>query len=124
MTDITPAPLTVSKTASSVITQHYGVKLNSSEGIDQCGLTADVTFGIAQNSGVTGDAIDVAPVNGGGSSYVILGGTIASAALVRIHTDGKAAADLASAFNIGVMEQGGAVGELGVVRLGNLTVKA
>lgn len=121
-----PSPNMVSKVAAADLSssQYEGVKLNTSGQVVDCSLTADIPYGILQNTPETGEEARIAPVNGGGSSYVELGATLATGALVRIHTDGTAKADLATAYNIGVLESGGATGELGVVRLGNIVVKA
>jgi len=121
-----PAPEKVSKVAAADLSakQYYAVKLNSSGKVAACTSTVDVPFGILQNAPVTDEAASIAPLNGGGSSYIYLSGTIASAALVTIDANGAASADAAANYNIGQIEAGGAVGELGVIRLGNITVKA
>ena len=121
-----PAPMKVSKVAAADLSakQYYAVKLDSAGKVTTCTATTDVPFGILQNAPVTNEAASIAPVNGGGSSYVYLSGTIASAALVTIDANGAASADAATNYNIGQIEAGGAVGELGVIRLGNITVKA
>jgi len=123
------SPLPVSKTAGAVVTdkQNYACKLDTSGNVVPCTATTDVVYGIIQEytgSGVTGDAVEVAPVNGGGSSNIYLSGTIATGSLVTIDANGAASADAATNYNIGQLEAGGAVGELGVIRLGNITVKA
>jgi hypothetical protein len=124
-----PAPVTVSKTAAEDLSakKYYACKLNSSGQVAAISATTDVPYGIITgwyDDGVTNDAIDIAPVNGGGSAYIYLSGTIASAALITVDATGAASADAATNYNIGQLESGGAVGELGVVRLGNITVKA
>ncbi len=122
----TPAPLKVSKTAAGdlLLKQYYAVKLNTSGQVVACTASTDLPYGILQNTPVTDEVASIAPINGGGSSYIYLSGTLATAALVAISTTGAAAADAATGYNIGQLEAGGAVGEAGVIRLGNITVKA
>lgn len=121
-----PAPILVSKVAGADLSssQWMGVNLNASGQVITPAATTDPVYGILQNTPVTNETAQVAPVNGGGSTYIYLSGTIASGALVTVDGDGKATADVATGFNIGQLEAGGAVGELGVLRLGNLTQKA
>ena len=122
----TPAPQTVSKTAAADLSgyQYSAIKLDTSGKAAACTASTDLAFGILQNTPTTDQAAEVAPVAGGGSSYITLNETIASAALCSISATGRGAASTSGNYDIGTMESGGAIGELGVIRLGYLTVKA
>ena len=104
--------------------KYNAVKLDSNGKVAVITASTDLPYGILQNDPVTDEVAEVAPINGGGSSYIVLNATLASAALVSISASGRAAADTAGNYNIGQLESGGAIDELGVIRLGNITVKA
>ncbi len=122
----TPAPNIVSKTAAADLStyRYNAVKYDTAGKVVAISASTDLPAGILQNIPVTNEAAEIAPINGGGSSYVVSNETIAGAALTSISATGRAAAETAGNYNIGQVEDGGAIDELIVVRLGNITVKA
>jgi hypothetical protein len=122
----TPAPVTVSKTAAVDLSssKFLGVKLDSDGKVTSTSSSLDQIYGIVQNEPVTGEAAEIAPVNAGGSSYFKLAGTLASGAQVAIDATGAGVAAASGKYTIGQLEFGGDSGDLGVVKLGFITVKA
>lgn len=97
------------------------VKLNSSgEVVDMAAIT-DVPVGILKNSPVTGEPAEIA-VNG--VSRIWLGATLSPGDLVGSSAAGKAVADAATNYNVGVLLKGGADGEIGEIILGSKTATA
>ena len=121
-----PNPKTVSKTAVADLSllQYHAVKLDTAGKVTAITASTDLVYGIIQNTPVTDEAAEIAPINGGGSSFVYLSGTLASAVLVAPTASGTAMADTTGQYNMGQLEFGGAATEYGVLRLGNLTIKA
>jgi len=119
-------PALVSKIAVADLTDYsyQAVKQDSAGKIAACTASTDRPFGILQEGGVTNQSLQVAPINGGGRSRIVLSTTLATGAAVSIDATGQAAAEASGNYTIGELEQGGAVGETGVISLGFITVKA
>ena len=117
---------TVSKVAAADLSssRYMHMKLDTNGKVTKCDSTADVPFGILQNKPVTDEAASIMPILGGGTTKVYLSTTLASAALVCTDANGYAAAAGSGKYTSGQLEVGGAVGELGEMRCGNMIVAA
>ena len=102
--------------------QYYAVYLDSSAQIQLVDAVTRPAIGILQNK--PDAAGKEARVCVGGTSKVILGGTLAIGALVGPAATGKAVADASTNYTIGMLTTGGADTELGTVLIRNFTAKA
>ena len=99
-------------------------KVDTAGEITTVAATTDVIFGIVQNTPVTGESAAVAPISGGGTSYIELGDTVATGVNVGTDSVGRAVAVAATGYSAGILTKGGAVGEIGEIRLGSIVVTA
>ena len=119
-------PALVSKVAKVDLTNYsyQAVVQDNTGGIIVPTFATEQPFGIVQEGGVTNQAVQVAPINGGGRSRIVLSATLATGAAISIDATGQAAAAASGQYTIGQLEQGGAKGETGVVSLGFITITA
>lgn len=78
----------------------------------------DNIIGVVQNKPADGEAATVCPIDGGGSSYCVLGATLAKGARVATSTTGKTIAAASTADCIGTLRVGGDDTEIGEIQLG------
>lgn len=116
-------PITVLAGADISLLQFQLVKLDSAGAAVPITAITDIPFGVLQNSPVSGEPASVIPI-GSGSSKLQLGATLAAGVLVSPGATGKAAAAVATAYTVGILLEGGALDELGVVYLMPLGIKA
>jgi len=97
------------------------VVINSSGNVILPDAVTKLPVGILKNAPVTGEAAEVA-ING--TSRVWLGATLSPGDRVSTGATGKAVAAASGSYPMGILQKGGADGEIGEVIMGSQTVDA
>lgn len=109
-------PITLTAAADLSAYQYQPVKVDSAGNAAAITAITDIPIGILQNAPISGDPASILLI-GEGCSKIQLGATLAAGVRVSSSAAGKAVAAAATSYCLGVLLEGGALDELGLIAM-------